>query len=224
MRRQVIGTALVVGLAGAGLLVWISAASTPPAAGGPPYDRPLAPEAFDLRCAVIVSFRELNGAARRQPIEREIYTAIIRTQPGREQPGLVVVESISIPIAEAASAFTAHELKELPAGLQRPALEGSYFCFPFVHDQFPPNTVLAAHSYLHPTDVAMREFWPEFRRSYGTSEWWAFSQVYFDRGERDALVFYEQRCEGACGEGAWIWLHRDDGPWRVMKRVLGWQG
>ena len=55
--------------------------------------------------------------------------------------------------------------------------------------------------------------------------WLALSDVLYTADGRDALVYYEGHCGGLCGEGGYIWVHRDDrtGNWRLARKVVGWQ-
>ena len=38
---------------------------------------------------------------------------------------------------------------------------------------------------------------------------------------RDALLYYEGRCEGLCGEGVYAWLRRDapEKKWSIKRRI-----
>ena len=224
MRTKLVVAAFTMAVLGIGLLAWFRGATNAPLADVL-SNRTRAERrqsTFNVRCGEISHVDEIAGAERRHAIDRDIYTAIVQAHSGRLPP-LLVVESITIPIVAVPSR---NGITEFPSSLRLVAVNGSRDCFPLTTDRLPPGTRLVDPAQLRPPENP-RGFWPAFRQQFDDADgWWAFSAVRRDRGEHDALVFYEQRCEGGCGEGAWVWLHRDasDTPWRIMKRVTAWQG
>ena len=67
-------------------------------------------------------------------------------------------------------------------------------------------------------------YWASFRRRYGKDGWAAVSDVLFANAETEALVYYEGHCGGLCGEGGYVWLHRDAATqqWAIRKKVISW--
>ena len=56
------------------------------------------------------------------------------------------------------------------------------------------------------------------------SGWLALSEVIYTVDGRDALVYYEARCGGLCGEGGYVWARRaaDTDQWRLGRKVISW--
>jgi hypothetical protein len=69
-----------------------------------------------------------------------------------------------------------------------------------------------------------QENWEAYQRQFNTRGWLAFSDVLFTEDGLDALVYYESRCGGLCGEGGYAWLHRDSrsSRWTIAKRIIKW--
>lgn len=66
-------------------------------------------------------------------------------------------------------------------------------------------------------------FWPDFYRKYKNSDGLiAFSRVAFDPTLEHALLFVSHSCDSTCGEGYFVLLGKEQGKWRVKKRVGVW--
>jgi hypothetical protein len=53
--------------------------------------------------------------------------------------------------------------------------------------------------------------WVRFRERFpGASDWFGFSRVKFTADRLDGLLYYDRFCAGACGEGEYVWFHRDN--------------
>jgi hypothetical protein len=70
----------------------------------------------------------------------------------------------------------------------------------------------------------IEENWSAFRRQFRSKGWLAFSAGLFADDQLNALVYYEARCGGLCGEGGYVWLRRDtpSSPWRIAKKIVAW--
>lgn len=68
------------------------------------------------------------------------------------------------------------------------------------------------------------EYWAAFKRKFGSDGWLAFSDSILSKDELHALIYYEARCGGLCGEGGYVWLRRDtvDSPWWIAKKIVRW--
>jgi len=68
------------------------------------------------------------------------------------------------------------------------------------------------------------DHWSAFRTQTKAQGWLAFSDALLTDGALNALVYYEARCGGTCGEGGYVWLRRDSvgSPWRIAKKIVSW--
>jgi len=68
------------------------------------------------------------------------------------------------------------------------------------------------------------EHWSAFRTQTKAQGWLAFSDALLTGDALNALVYYESRCGGLCGEGGFVWLRRDSvgSPWRMAKKIVNW--
>ena len=64
--------------------------------------------------------------------------------------------------------------------------------------------------------------WSAFRSQFRSKGWLAFSGGILTGDQLNALVYYESRCGGLCGEGGYVWLRRDtvSSPWRIAKKII----
>lgn len=95
----------------------------------------------------------------------------------------------------------------------------------FASGSFPDGTKFVAEPAVRRLfQTATKNPWPVFKREMKAEGWIAFSDVVFTADGLDALVYYEGRCEGLCGEGVYAWLHRDSGEkkWSIKRRVMKW--
>jgi hypothetical protein len=74
------------------------------------------------------------------------------------------------------------------------------------------------------TGPGVEESWSAFRTRVKAQGWLAFSGVLVSGDQLNALVYYEARCGGLCGEGGHMWLRRDavGSPWRLTKNIVSW--
>jgi hypothetical protein len=91
---------------------------------------------------------------------------------------------------------------------------------------FPPRTRLVPASAIEAifTNSGVEENWSVFRTQVKAHGWLAFSDVLVASDQLNALVYYEARCGGLCGEGGYVWLRRDaaGSPWRISKKIVSW--
>jgi hypothetical protein len=67
--------------------------------------------------------------------------------------------------------------------------------------------------------------WPSIAARFeGARMWFAFSRPILSADGRDALLYYDRPCHPGCGEGEWVWFHRDnrEQAWRIMLEGWSW--
>lgn len=136
--------------------------------------------------------------------------------------------AVAMPTLRGSSSEWLGQFNEVPSDLRRAASEPS---------PTRPHRLAAS---LFPTGVRLvpaesvetifarsgvEENWSTFRSQFNTVGWLAFSGGLFADDQLNALVYYEARCEGLCGEGGYAWLHRATilSPWRIAKKIIRWQ-
>jgi hypothetical protein len=91
---------------------------------------------------------------------------------------------------------------------------------------FPPRTRLVPAYAIETifTSSGVEENWSAFRTKIKAQGWLAFSDVLVTTDQLNALVYYEARCGGLCGEGGYVWLRRDaaGSPWQISKKIVSW--
>lgn len=91
---------------------------------------------------------------------------------------------------------------------------------------FPPQTRLVPAAAIESifTNSGVEENWSAFRTQFKAQGWVAFSDVLVASDQLNALVYYESRCGGLCGEGGYVWLRRDapGSRWRISKKIVSW--
>src|SRR5690349_17564214 len=92
-------------------------------------------------------------------------------------------------------------------------------CFQAKRGWVPASTIATIFS-----GSGVEEHWSAFRTQTKASGWLALSDALITGDALNALVYYEARCGGTCGEGGFVWLVRDsaDSAWRVAKRIVSW--
>jgi hypothetical protein len=73
-------------------------------------------------------------------------------------------------------------------------------------------------------NVGVEENWSRFRTQFKARGWLAFSAALLADDQSNALVYYEARCGGLCGEGGYVWLRRgtSGSPWQIVKKMISW--
>ena len=92
---------------------------------------------------------------------------------------------------------------------------------------FPQGTRFVTQAEI---DAAMvprgpsEDAWALFRRRFNADGWLSVSDVVFAPDQSNALVYYEVRCGGLCGVGAYVWLSRMSGGsrWAIQRHIVSW--
>jgi hypothetical protein len=88
---------------------------------------------------------------------------------------------------------------------------------------FPPETRLVSRQAVQSLFTGgIEEGWARFRRQYASEGFLAVSRVLYSADALDAIVYYNVACGGLCGEGGYLWLHRNTvrSPWVVAKKIV----
>jgi hypothetical protein len=64
--------------------------------------------------------------------------------------------------------------------------------------------------------------WSPFRARFNSRGWLSLSDVLLSADRLNALVYYDVRCGGLCGESGYMWLRRDTATssWKIAKRIV----
>jgi hypothetical protein len=135
--------------------------------------------------------------------------------------------AVAMPTLRGSSDEWAKQFEEVPSDLRRAASEPSptesHSLDPSL---FPTGTRLVSTVAVETTfrGSGIEENWSAFRRQFKSQGWLAFSDALVADDRLDALVYYEARCGGMCGEGGYVWLHRDtaSAPWLIAKKIVSW--
>lgn len=94
------------------------------------------------------------------------------------------------------------------------------------HPQFVPNPNVPGVLYVpaKKIDAIFRTgFWPEFYRAFPHTAGFArISVPVLSKDGRQALVYFEQHCDGLCGYGSIHFLIKTDHGWLDMRQELLW--
>ena|SRR2546425_2981587 len=132
--------------------------------------------------------------------------------------------AVSMPTLSGGSAEWLKEFDDVPVALRQAAsLPSPTSAHPLDVAQFPTGARVISEPAIRRICAGdVEEGWATFRREYGAEGWLTFSDVLFTRDALDALVYYEARCGGLCGEGRYAWLHRDaaSSSWSIRKKII----
>jgi hypothetical protein len=167
-------------------------------------------------------FSQIDVEARlHAPLLSESYHAVPASQ-------MVVRDTaVAMPTLQGSSSEWLKEFDKVPSELRRAASRPSP-TKPHRLDAslFPPGTRLVPASAVERifTGAGVEENWSAFRTQFKSRGWLAFSDALLAGDRLDALVYYEARCGGLCGEGGYAWLRRDtvSSPWRIEKKIVSW--
>jgi hypothetical protein len=135
--------------------------------------------------------------------------------------------AVAMPSVQGSSSEWLKEFEKVPSELRRAASRHSP-TKPHRLDPslFPPGTRLVPASAVERifTGGGVEENWSAFNSQFKSRGWLAFSDALLTGDRLDALVYYEARCGGLCGEGGYAWLRRDSvrSPWRIEKKIVSW--
>jgi hypothetical protein len=155
------------------------------------------------------------------PLLREDYLAMPASQ-------MVVTDmAVGMPSLHGSSSDWLKNFDEVPSQLRRAASQPSPTeSRPLSASVFPTGTRLVSAKAVQVifAGSGIEENWSAFRRQFRSKGWLAFSAGLFADDQLNALVYYEARCGGLCGEGAYVWLRRDtpSSPWRIAKKIVAW--
>jgi hypothetical protein len=134
--------------------------------------------------------------------------------------------AIALPVPMGSSPGWLAELATIPKALRDATnAHASITLARFDASLFPKQAMLVAHDTIRSLFArGVAEGWSTFWRTFGAKGWHAFSTVISTADGRDALVYEEMHCGGTCGEGAYVWLHRDSpaAPWVIQLRIVSW--
>jgi hypothetical protein len=133
----------------------------------------------------------------------------------------------AMPTLQGSSSEWLKQFEAIPSELQRLASRPSP-TQPHRFDEslFPDRTRLVSAATIEAIfgERGIAENWSAFKTQIDARGYIAFSDALFATDQVNALVYYEARCGGLCGEGGYAWLRRDavGSPWRVVKKIVGW--
>jgi hypothetical protein len=161
--------------------------------------------------------------------EAWVYTALLSENYHGVSASRMVVKdtAVAMPTLRGSSSEWLKEFDEVPFELGRLASRPSP-TQPHRLDAslFPTRTRLVPASVIETifTGPGVEENWSAFRTQVKAQGWLAFSDSLLAADQLNALVYYEARCGGLCGEGGYVWLRRDTvgSAWRISKKIVSW--
>jgi hypothetical protein len=131
--------------------------------------------------------------------------------------------AVAMPTLSGASTEWLAQFDDVPAALRRAASQvAPTNVRPFDLALFPTGIKLVSEEAIERTFAGgLEQGWAVFRQQYG-SGWLSLSEILFTADSLDALVYYEARCGGLCGESSYLWLHRNttQSRWLMVKRII----
>ena len=158
-----------------------------------------------------------------------LYSALLHERYHATPGSQMVVKdmAVAMPTLRSSSSEWLKQFDEVPSELRRAASQPSP-TKPHRLDAslFPTGTRLVSAAAVETTfrGSGIEENWSAFRSQFKSRGWMAFSDGLLADDQLNALVYYEARCGGLCGEGGYVWLRRDtaSSPWRIAKTIVGW--
>jgi len=161
--------------------------------------------------------------------EAEVYATLIHSSSTTRERSVIVVKDVAVmmPTLNSSSAAGRQEFDGIPDALLRLAGRASPTSA-LRHNvaDFPAGTRLVPEAEIESIfEPNLENGWTIFKRRYASDKWLSFSQVLLTDDGLDALVYYETRCGGLCGEGGYTWLHRDLGQshWLIRRKIIRWK-
>jgi hypothetical protein len=143
----------------------------------------------------------------------------------------LVVTNVTIPmrtvnVAQSVSQWL-QQWEAIPLALRRAAEQSAATTAALSPELFPQGTRFVTQAEVDSALVARGpsdDVWANFRRRFNAGGFLSVSDVVFSPDQSDALVYYEVRCGGLCGVGAYVWLSRDSSgsPWTIRRRIVSW--
>ena len=161
-------------------------------------------------------------------IEAQLYEQIVLSKYPEKFP--LVVESISIPVPiHTSGPREAEFFDSLPRELASWVQSGQrrVECSEQTLDRFPAGTMLIPEDRVVRTRAQRGPNidWTRFQERFpGTKALFAFSRAKVTSDRLDALLYCDRLCPNNCGEGEYVWLHREeiDRTWHVAKKSVVW--
>jgi hypothetical protein len=171
-------------------------------------------------CAVGVS--QVDAAA-------GLYAALLRERYHGTPASQMVVKdtAVAMPTLRGSSSEWLRQFDDIPSELRRAASEPSPTkSYRLDASQLPSGTRLVSAESVATTFTGsgVDENWSAFRSQFSAKGWLAFSGGLLAEDQLNALVYYEARCGGLCGEGGYVWLRREtvSSSWRIAKKIVSW--
>jgi hypothetical protein len=162
-------------------------------------------------------------------VAAELYAALLGERYHGVPAALMVVKdtAVAMPTLLGSASEWLAQFDQVPSELRRAASQPS----PTKRRRldgaaFPSGTSVMSAQAIEKvfTSPTPRENWSAFRAEFHARGWLAFSEGLVTRDRLNALVYYEGRCGGLCGEGGYVWLRRDtvSSPWRIARKIVSW--
>jgi hypothetical protein len=171
-----------------------------------------------MACAVVSS----AAIAAPPPLEAALHAALF------DRPVLVDPQRLALPpVSRPAAPSRPSQFDALPPALRDMLARGTEASGTWTAADFSAPAVLATKDQID-AFVAAQSARPGGARTTsvppGTTAVVRLSGALVTPDQLDAIVYGEWYCGTLCGEGAYIWLHRDraDAEWREKKRITRW--
>ena len=170
-----------------------------------------------------------TGGLSQSGAEAAVYAALLgESYHGVPASQMVVKDTtVAMPTLSGSSREWLREFESVPPDLLRQARRvAPTHRHPLDATLFSSRTRLMPASDIDAifTGVGVEENWSAFRSHAKARGWLAFSDALLGDDQLNALVYYEARCGGVCGEGGYVWFRRNKAgsPWRVARRIVSW--
>jgi len=164
----------------------------------------------------------------KEQAEAPLYQSVLVRLFSGTLPETLIIESRTIPIRSMSSSSAAYrrQFDEWPAPLIQALTSGTVESPRLLTPGlFPKNTRLIPRGEIERVFERGLDGWDLFPKIFhGARSWQRFSHPVFTRDELDAVVYYEHSCGSLCGQGAYIWFHRDrhNLSWRINAEIIAW--
>ena len=160
--------------------------------------------------------------------ETEVYAPLLTERFHGVSPSQMVVKdtAVAMPTLRGCSSEWLKQFEQVPSELRQLASRPSPTRRHRLNASlFPSGTRLVDAAAIEAIFTrGVEENWAAFTTQIKARGWLAFSDPLLAGDHLNALVYYEARCGGLCGEGGYAWLRRDavGAPWRIAKRIVRW--
>ena len=162
-----------------------------------------------------------------------VYTALLEGDDKNvDSLANLVVTNLTIPmrtvnVARSGSPWVS-QWEAVPLALRQAAEQSPpAAAAPLGPDLFPQGTRLVTRAEVDAAFIPRgpsEDAWASFHRRFNAGGYLNVSDIVFSPDQNNALVYYEMRCGGLCGMGAYVWLSRDSGGsrWAIRRRIVSW--